>query len=136
MLEGAKEGMKKVWGRKTFITLCCLVLGTLVDLFSKNGLSSNLMTLMGVLAGAYAVGNGAEHMAQKGTKTTSAQPQANHQEPQLKEIQASLSTVQNALTYIIKAAGLDAPQQSEDNGQAEGNQAQRNRQAVNGNPVS
>lgn len=133
MLDSIKASMGKVWGRKTFITLVCLVLGTLVDLFSKNGLSSNLLTLMGVLAGAFTVGNGAEHLAQKG-KNQSVSPQVDNSkvDEKLDVANASLANVLNTLNYIIQAAGLAGnPQQPQQRPPQANPQANANRQAVN-----
>ena len=136
MLDSIKASMGKVWGRKTFITLVCLVLGTLVDLFSKNGLSSNLLTLMGVLAGAFTVGNGAEHLAQRGKNNAKAVVQTPSVDDQIHEkldaSNASLANVLNTLNYIIQAAGLAGnPQQQQQRPPQANPQANANRQAVN-----
>lgn len=133
MFEGLKSAAARVWGRKTFITLICLGLGTIVDIYSKNGLSTNLMSLMGLLAGAYAVGNSVENHA--ASKTTIAQiesqssndPRIAGLENQVSIANSSLATVLDTLGFIIKATGLDKPAeyQNEVAKNVDSNQAKR-----------
>jgi hypothetical protein len=133
MFEGIKKAMNKVWGRKTFITLVCLISGTLVDLFAQNGLSANYMTLLGTLAGAFAVGNGMEHMATRKTEPKSepvTQETPVSIEPQLAALNQSMATVMDTLSYIIKATGLDNPQAYQSQQQQAKAQAEKNRIAA------
>lgn len=120
MLETIKKGAARVWGRKTFITLVCLGLGTLVDIYAANGLSANLMSLMGMLAGAFVVGNSVENHA--ASKVTQAQIKAGSESPkddrridgvenQVSIANQGIATIMDTLSYIIKASGLDNPDQ-------------------------
>lgn len=135
MFEGIKAAMNKVWGRKTFITLICLICGTLVDIFGKTGLSVNYMTLLGTLAGAFAVGNGMEHMA---NRRANAAPDSQPVEPMemtppsnaaIESIQQSQAGILQTLDYIMHAVNIHPSQMNKDSTPVNP-QAAKNRQAI------
>lgn len=129
MLDSLKASFNKVWGRKMFVTLVCLACGTLVDLFAKNGLSLNLMTLLGALAGAFTAGNSVEHLAS--SKKEQNLPQ--EPDPRIDEVLKNQLAVGQTLDYIIKVTGMDNPQQYQQQAAVVSQlaqKAQKNREAL------
>lgn len=109
-METIKNMLGKVGSRKLAVTILVLLCGTLVDLFSKNGLSVNLSNLMMALAGVFAVGNGMEHIAKKGeNKPSNNKIDLSPIQSKIDDTNKSLTTVLNTLSFIIDATGLNRP---------------------------
>ena len=125
-----KDMLGKVGSRKLAVTIIVMICGTLVDILSKNGLSTNLSNLLMALAGVFAVGNGMEHISKKG-EAKAQTIDLSSLEAKTKATNESLTAVLNTLSFIIRATGLDKPSQVQQQQQSvPQNRAAANRAAV------
>jgi hypothetical protein len=55
--------IEKLGGRKSIMAAVILAVGAGIDMYSKAGLSANMLQLLSVVFGAFCIGNGVEHVA-------------------------------------------------------------------------
>lgn len=102
--------IEKLGGRKVILGLLIIILGVAIEALLKNGLTANVLTLLLGIYGAFAVGNGAEHISTAiSTKDNSVTYTSLESVEKLQQVQSeSLDTIQKALSFIIDKAGFSS----------------------------
>lgn len=108
--------LDKIGGRKVLLGILLVVIGVLVDSFSKNGLSVNLLELLKFIGVGFFLGNGIEHTAKAIEKrkptTTNKTLEKNMQtvDKRLDAIEQSNIALNKGMDYIVQLATTPAPQ--------------------------
>lgn len=97
----------KLGGRKFVMSIICLVAGVLIEIYSKNGLSANMVALIGAL---YATFTGANAFITG--KSLSSEAATSPQDGS-KEILAKLEAQQQQLPSILNQIGMELAKQQE-----------------------
>lgn len=88
--------------RKVILGVIVMLIGVLVDSFSKNGLSQNLMQLLIFVSSGFFLGNSLEHFSKKGVEKS---PKGiDELQSQLKVISEQVAVNQQQAAYIIEKA--------------------------------
>lgn len=89
-------------GRKSIMALVILAVGAGIDLYSKAGLSANMLQLLSVIFGAFCVGNGVEHVA--GAFKKPAEVDNNVAPVDIEPLEQSIANLSQTLEMTAKAS--------------------------------
>lgn len=112
------ETINKLGGRKLVLAFISLVVGVVV--YFIKGIDANFLGLLLGIPGLFSVGNAAEHIAGAMGSRADAEVEASRKDnsevieqliEQNNALINSVALVQQTLSYIITATGLDKPQQ-------------------------
>jgi len=95
--------LEKIGGRKVLLGLLVMAVGALVDSFSKNGLSTNLLELMKFTSIGFFLGNSVEHIANNfKKKNVSVQADTSGIEERMDKIEEATATTQQGVSTLVQ----------------------------------
>ena len=90
-----KEFIEKLGGRKVLFGFILITIGVVIEVTQTNGLSTNLMNFLIAIGVGFFLGNGAEHIANKGKTATN----------NIAHLQKQLDTVSGQISQTVEAVG-------------------------------